>query len=1552
VSTLIDRELVNWETDLVGSVSKRRREIEEKYGAEKYQQVLARAMQRDEMAATAYQTWGRLADEATQNDNPTDQTAYLRALNEAKKQALASVPDRRVQPKVQERIESELRDVIDAAAAFKGMKDQFGLVYGSPDDALQEFVHRPEAMQGALSHVMGSFSDFRKFWDEIRPDVERIRRMSPDSEDAVEKAVAESATSQAMGMLLSDGTSRMTVRAATGGDPRDFVYRRFLKGLDEKDRAVVEANPEPFSQFAQARALYIQGAASAEAMASQASKEKGTTYREELAAQGRGLQALHAQLVEMKKGLPGISREAALWVPPDADRIAEDPKLPAFFQGMARKALETINPFAPEGSAALAFPRGEEPKHRLNFVPWNAQAWGEAVSELGISLAGFAGAQVALVGRVGAIAAKMGAGKILTRAAQEAAVGGAGMLAQPETVKEVSEGRLGSTAARAGAGAVLGGAVGGAVGGVQGALAGRRAAGEAVATTTRRAAKTSGLARQVTPETVGGSRPLGAAKPPIQLGRAAPAPVTAEAMPTPAVPAQPKPLPKAPAKAETPTTPPFVAADAPKGADLRPRTQEFVSTDFPVKPIRHQGAPPTADEIKVALGESAGTAIRTLPQPKGALGSFQKTTGTTSIGDAPDIPSAFHEYAHRVDTALNIRKRASAAALAELDKPMFSRSIPNGANAETIGRERFAEFIRAMGTNPSLARREAPLMAKHFVSAIGQKSFAQFAKSNLMLRKVAGSDPMFRAAANIRNLGEGVGTKPHELPFPWWRKPFQSIFDPTQPQSAARKLYETMTGKPMRPTQDPRYWMSRYFAGQDAVREMAKRGLVDRKGGFLKDDATGSLMNEEWRVKPIADLMKTGLSESEANKLVGALMTSESSAERTLRGAGRTGVGLGIQKDIEVAAKNIFASRGISQTSLTNDQITLIREAARRTRKVYDVALDRAVNAHLMTEADAAALRAANQHYAHLGRFLEETPFESTRIKTNALKAATGSGRTIINPAQMAWSVLAETERRAGMNMWKLGLARMARGPSSGYTGSLKDFHLIGREVPEATTTSTMFLEKGVEKHIVFDTKIKKMLDLYQNPSSAMMGASWASWPARILQTSVVHVPKFATGQLIKEIQDAFVKSASTRFIPTQPLGTLRQTAKTMHEYVISGGGHHGYYANGPMDWVKYQQATTQRLMDEGHVVLDPRKLIPRAWEKYVETLRELTDTRMKAAEFQRLKAEGLAKGHSVAEAKAEATIHAREMQDYSLVGESLMGIAKFVPFLRGGLSGTYAEIRALRRNWKLFVARGSVLSGGLLVAEEGIHAAAGTLDELRAMPNWARDMYIWIPTGPGEKWVALPTGWLLGGFRSLVRRTWEASQGSKTAWRDMGESMWTRFSPIDTPTQLTGPLSVPIQLKHNFSDFTDRSIVPEWEKDRPVSERKGAKSASRLGQFVHDLVDPLNKYAVDPRQADFFVEQTFGLAGAALLGLSDVGRPESRKSVPLLGVFRERPRTTEKISQAFEVIRKSGKSSDLSYKAMRRRIDLADKEKDKRAEHIRVADQLAARLIAKYGGK
>lgn len=461
---LVDRNLVTWETRRQAGITKHKDEILAKYGRDGYDRMLARAQQEDELATQAYHSWAALADQSTP-DNHSDQKEYLRGLESAKNRALQDISDPRVRADVQKRIEGELQDVLDAAKAFGALKDQFGMTYGSPEDAMQEFMHRPEAMQGALGHVMGSFSDFRKFWDEIRPDVERLRQMNPGDDGAVEQAVAGSTLSKAMGMLLQDSTSRMTVKAATGGDSREYVQKRFLKGLDDKDKAAVGANPEPFVDFAQARALYIQGAASAEQIAAQNAKEKGTTYREELSKQGAVLNALHEKLVEMKAGLPEINRQAALWIPPDAKGFQENPgAVSTFFRGMARGALSAINPFANQGQLALVAPRTQNPEHKAGFIPWNAQAWGEAVAELGVSTPGFmAGGEVA----GGVKLAK----PLLQRAAQGAVSGGVGMMLQPEAVKEAATDDVPGLARRGLGGAVAGGVLGAGAGAVEKAIA-------------------------------------------------------------------------------------------------------------------------------------------------------------------------------------------------------------------------------------------------------------------------------------------------------------------------------------------------------------------------------------------------------------------------------------------------------------------------------------------------------------------------------------------------------------------------------------------------------------------------------------------------------------------------------------------------------------------------------------------------------------------------------------------------------------------------------------------------------------------------------------------------------------------------------------------------------------------------------------------------------------------------------------------------------------------------------------------------------------------------
>jgi hypothetical protein len=263
----------------------------------------------------------------------------------------------------------------------------------------------------------------------------------------------------------------------------------------------------------------------------------------------------------------------------------------------------------------------------------------------------------------------------------------------------------------------------------------------------------------------------------------------------------------------------------------------------------------------------------------------------------------------------------------------------------------------------------------------------------------------------------------------------------------------------------------------------------------------------------------------------------------------------------------------------------------------------------------------------------------------------------------------------------------------------------------------------------------------------------------------------------------------------------------------------------------------------------------------------------------------------------------------------------------------------------------GAVITG----LEEAINRMSGSNDRLHRLPAWWRDFYFSVPLDE-DRWIVLPIGWLAGGFRSLVRRGYEKAEGiNEGAWDGFGGALFERFSPITEPSQLGGPVGITNQIAYNYNDFTDQSLVPDWELTEPVAQREGARVASRLGKVTRKLLDPvLSEYALDPRTIDFFIEQTFGITGQMATSFSDVGRTDRPGTIGKhvsLGLVRRTPGSSAVMERVVERARKAGEYGKREFRKLRelRTAIFAERDPKKRASLIRRAD-VEAQILERSG--
>lgn len=986
-----------------------------------------------------------------------------------------------------------------------------------------------------------------------------------------------------------------------------------------------------------------------------------------------------------------------------------------------------------------------------------------------------------------------------------------------------------------------------------------------------------------------------------------------------------------------------------------------VTARFPVRETPTRGVPPSLRQVHSQINRALGASVRVQRQRSGVLGKFEPPTGATSVGRADNLPTMLHEAGHRMDFHLGIRKNAPKAAMRELERADFSSTVPEGAPLELAQAERLGEFTRAYFLDPDYARALAPKFAAHFEKSLGS-TLSEWAKVTDAIGRVKGADPLLRSAVNVelpsefqrgnwwdRLLGRTEHLSVDRLPFgasDFWHSGFQNKF---RAATAARRFYEKVTKRKVVPSTDPHIRLTNHLAYRSTVGEMAESGFRNARGRLVPDPKTGEVMNGAWLYDPLAKLTRAGSrSEAEWIKAIDAVLVAGRGIERRQRTGQAivTGAGLGIESEAGVQARTLLALR-----QLPARERRLVVEAARRYRALMDAALQRTVSSGRLSIEAYRRMLDSGQHYANLTRLREVTPGdELSSLLTKPLKKFKGSTRTISSPYMTAYAAVADLEREASFNAFKRSLAHLARPPGRRYSGEYLELHRIGQFVEKGEPGATVYFDHGKPRYIRFDPVIRKMLDHVARYENRIPRAF--RLPAQILRTTVTSTVEFALRNFGRDLMDTLVKSADPRFVPRRPLRALTVTRAERAEFRARGGGQFGFYSNSPHDWEKWSKAMVEDLIDQGKtVVLDPRKLARRAWRDYENQLLQ-SELRPKVAEYLRLKERAMKEfGYDEFQAHTFAMKRSRELTDFLMIGSWMDVPSQVTAFLNASIQGIYSSLLAIRRRPVLTLSRGFTLASGLVAMEEAVNRELGTIDELRRLPAWRRDLFINIPTGNSKvPWAVLPIGWFAGAFRALVRRMWEfAETGDKLVWKGVGESMWRSFVPFEDVTALTGPLTTAVQIRHNYDDFQDREIIPFWERPLAPEKRKGAERASRMGKAMANYTTWLTKHAGidDPRQYDFIAERQFGLVGRFVRDVSDLGREERRKP-SFLGVLRTTPGVTPAIEEAVKEARRQGIYGKSEFKTLRRlRGEIFEETPGPRRDRlIDQADREARRLL------
>jgi len=223
--------------------------------------------------------------------------------------------------------------------------------------------------------------------------------------------------------------------------------------------------------------------------------------------------------------------------------------------------------------------------------------------------------------------------------------------------------------------------------------------------------------------------------------------------------------------------------------------------------------------------------------------------------------------------------------------------------------------------------------------------------------------------------------------------------------------------------------------------------------------------------------------------------------------------------------------------------------------------------------------------------------------------------------------------------------------------------------------------------------------------------------------------------------------------------------------------------------------------------------------------------------------------------------------------------------------------------------------------------------------------------------WGWIPKSYEWGLYASFADRMYSREVlGNKRAFDGFQGSVLRILFPFEF-SGFFGPIQPVMEWATNRDFFKDRYIIPKYEIDLPLHERKGITNASRLAKSLSTAFGFLGKPFFEPRKLDHFMKSTMGYYGKNIVSASNIGRDNvDAFTLTDLGFFRQpHPTQFQSVNSVFNLIEEDGRVKDSrQYKAFRAQLRLSqdhDDPDERRRRALRLVP-LADKVLDLYDRK
>jgi predicted RNA methylase len=578
------------------------------------------------------------------------------------------------------------------------------------------------------------------------------------------------------------------------------------------------------------------------------------------------------------------------------------------------------------------------------------------------------------------------------------------------------------------------------------------------------------------------------------------------------------------------------------------------------------------------------------------------------------------------------------------------------------------------------------------------------------------------------------------------------------------------------------------------------------------------------------------------------------------RKATLSGVGKGLTHDVDEASQTVRRMRGDAES------YARYSEAARRYRQWSDSLLQYWVDKGRLAEEEAEAIRDENQFYVSFARIIEQragfgpeisrTP-KGGRSKQLAspvasLKPFIGSTREIENPYVSLLEMTATMVQEADRNEAMRAFVDLLIGTRTMYDTEKEPTHLagIGKIIREP--------QPGVDAITIWRRGEKELWNFHPEVAKAMhelSGISLGWWMTKVFgvlpqatRWAITHSPDFMLRNIIRDAVSRSILS-NTGSKPWDIFAGIDE--EVFRDYELAGGGQAGYYGGGRKNHNRRVRDAIRQLSGKA-MIATPRQLRD-AWDRFSSRSEHLNRIAEYSAAYKHAKEQ---LGYDDENASLYAAYEARDLLDFALCGRYVRGLNHILIFTNAAIQGLRREVRGAQDNPGRFIARLMIYTLPMTLLEYGLLMAGDDEEEYWDLPDWQRDLGWNFKLAP-DFWLWIPKPFSLGMPSSAVSRAIAAARGDKSGYGAL--DFLVSFAEATLPIEnllYGGVYGTVAQAVLGYDFRFDRYIVPPWEAQRPVEDRRGTKNAASLARVMGNLL------GTDPRTMEYLIANLGGGVG------------------------------------------------------------------------------------------